>query len=150
MGQEDGVQLTPLHVASQGEHIDVAQVLLEHHMEAGVQDKDRWTPLHCAPEGGHIDVVQLLLDHGADAHALNVDRWTPLHRTPEGGHRCRLTATRPQCRHTHPERGQVDTAALIINELRRVQYCAVQERGGIWNVSMMSIRQGFRTWWGTM
>jgi len=132
--------LTPLHAALQGEHIDVAQVLLEHRMEAGIQDEDRWTPLHRAPEGGHIDVIRLLLNHSADAHAPNVDRWTPLHRAPEGGHRHRLTAARPQRRRTRPKCGQVDTAASIIDELRRAQYCAVQERGGIWNVSMMSIR----------
>jgi len=149
-GQEDGVQLTPLHVASQGEHIDVVQVLLEHCMEAGIQDEDRWTLLYRMPEGGHIDVVRLLLNHGADAHAPNMDRWTLLHCALEGGHRRHLTAAQPWCRHTHPKHGQVDTTASIINELRRVQYCVVQERGGVWNVSMMSVRWGFRTWWGTM
>jgi len=128
-GQEDRVQFTPLHAASQGEHIDVAQVLLEHCTEAGIQDEDRWTLLHHALEGGHIDVVRLLLNHGADAHAPNVDRWTPLHHALEGGHRHRSTAARPQCRCTHPKCGQVDTAASIIDELRRAQYCAVQERG---------------------
>ena len=78
---------TPLHLAVEYGHKDVAELLLAN--KADVEAKTTyggWTPLLNAVFGGHKDLVELLLAHNAD---INVkDNWgrTPLQVAAENGY----------------------------------------------------------------
>ena len=69
---------TPLHVASQGGHVDAVRALLEHGAHVNSQDCDMWMPLHFASFGGNIKVVQLLLEHGGYLNVLSIADDSPL------------------------------------------------------------------------
>ena len=46
-------------IASEGGHMDLAQLPVEYGADATAQRKDWATPLHRTSEGGHVDLVQL-------------------------------------------------------------------------------------------
>ncbi|KAF8264058.1 hypothetical protein EI94DRAFT_529388 [Lactarius quietus] len=78
---------TLLHAASKDGLIDVTQWLLEHSVDANVQDDDHSTPLHWAARYGRLELVRTLLEHGGDVNATTaLDNHTPLHKASEGGH----------------------------------------------------------------
>ena len=52
---------TPLHVASEHNHVPVVTLLLDKGASINARDTDEATPLHCAAESGSIDVVKYLL-----------------------------------------------------------------------------------------
>src|SRR6267142_1184259 len=70
---------TPLHLASQQGHVEVAHFLVENGADATARDKSGQTPLHEASKGGHIELAQFLVEHGASATASAKDGWTPMH-----------------------------------------------------------------------
>ena len=73
-------EVTPLGVASQWGHTEVARVLLEHGTDTEIRDKGDWSPLERASsELGHVDIVQVLLEHGANVGALDENNQTALH-----------------------------------------------------------------------
>jgi ankyrin repeat protein len=78
--------VTPLHLASEEGHMDVACLLLEHGAVADVRDNDNCTPLHWASQQGHPGLVRVLIEHGADAGARDNDNCTPLHWASQQGH----------------------------------------------------------------
>ncbi|MDR3180215.1 MAG: ankyrin repeat domain-containing protein, partial [Holosporaceae bacterium] len=98
--------LTPLHLAAEGGHIAVVNVLLDKRADANAVDCYKRMPLHYAAGRGHIAVVNALLanallEKGADANAVDhednympsysVDAAdhnmrTPLHYAAAGGH----------------------------------------------------------------
>ena len=79
-------EATPLHLASEEGHVDVARILVEQGADVTAQDKDGSTPLHRASERGHLDLARFLVEHGANAAAKNKYGWTPLDRASERGH----------------------------------------------------------------
>jgi ankyrin repeat protein len=72
-------KLTPLHLASQMGHVEVARLLIEQGANATVKGKDGITPLHLATREQRIDLVRLLVEQGADVAAKDNDERTPLH-----------------------------------------------------------------------
>ncbi|KAJ1548822.1 hypothetical protein HK405_014554 [Cladochytrium tenue] len=78
--------LTPLHIATQGGHIEMVRLLLEHGAEKDARTKKQTTPLHWAAQNGHDRVARLLLDRGADLNARTAEQSTPLHFAGEDGH----------------------------------------------------------------
>jgi hypothetical protein len=64
---QDGIGLTPLHIASAHGKPANAQVLLMHGADVKARDKDNETPLHQAKVK---EAAQILLEHGADPNAL--------------------------------------------------------------------------------
>ncbi len=81
---DDG--LTPLYIACQNGHKDVADLLLQ----AGA-DKDKAfgngrTPLYIASQKGQKDIVELLLRAGADKDKAQKDGATPLFIASQMGH----------------------------------------------------------------
>jgi predicted Fe-Mo cluster-binding NifX family protein len=78
-------ELTPLHLASQEGHVEVARFLVEQGADATAQAKDGRTPLHWASYRGHIALARLLVEHGVDVTIQAKDGQTQLHRASEGG-----------------------------------------------------------------
>ena len=73
-------EVTPLGVASQWGHIEVAWVLLEHGTDTEIRDKEGWSPLERASlESGHVEIVRALLERGANVRALDQNCQTALH-----------------------------------------------------------------------
>jgi ankyrin repeat protein len=67
---------TPLHCATLGGKLEVAQLLLKLDIEVNSRNNKGSTPLHLASGGyrvGNPVIVRLLLDHGADAQARNLN-----------------------------------------------------------------------------
>lgn len=61
--------LSPLHMATQGDHLRCVQLLLHH--EAPVDDvtNDYLTPLHVAAHCGHLKVAKVIVDKKANPNA---------------------------------------------------------------------------------
>ena len=74
-----GDNSTPLHLALQRGHMEVAHLLVKHGADATAQDNQGWTPLHWAAKEGNMDLACLLIEHGANVMAQDNDGWTPLH-----------------------------------------------------------------------
>ena len=77
---------TPLHLASQEGHVEVAGVLLELGADLEAQDKNGQTPLHQAWGHGHFNFARRLIKHGADLKVQDKNGRTPLHHASEHGH----------------------------------------------------------------
>ncbi len=77
---------TPLHLAADRGHADVAEALLAAGADANAKADDGSTPLHLAAEGGRADVAEALLAAGAAANARDDYGSTPLHRAAWMGH----------------------------------------------------------------
>ena len=78
---------TPLHLAAQEGHVDLARMLLDKGAEVDARDAKGETPLHRATEKGHTDVAGLLLARGADVNATSKNGATALHWAASEGHR---------------------------------------------------------------
>ena len=72
-GGPDGLETTPLHIASQRGHLACVRVLIEHGAGVDLADKRGDTPFIEAAAHGHLDVVRMLLDAGADVRLRNND-----------------------------------------------------------------------------
>lgn len=66
-------------MASQGDHVDAARVLLYHRAPVDEVTTDYLTSLHVAAHCGHARVAKLLLDRKADPNARALNGFTPLH-----------------------------------------------------------------------
>jgi len=77
---------TPLHIASERGHFEVAQLLLQHNADVNSKAQDDYTPLYIASHQGHLEVAQLLLQHNADVNSKAQYDYTPLHIASQQGH----------------------------------------------------------------
>ena len=70
---------TPLHLAAQNGHTEVAKVILDEN-GAVINNLDvmKWTPLHWAAKGGHLETAKLLLEYNADINLKDDYNRTPL------------------------------------------------------------------------
>ncbi|CAK9258268.1 unnamed protein product, partial [Sphagnum jensenii] len=89
--EENNEKNTPLHLAAEGGHAEVVQLLLERcsTLDLEVKNAHGNTLLHQATMNGHDKVVQVLLDHAAtefDLDDQNNDGNTPLHLAAKEGH----------------------------------------------------------------
>ena len=78
MNQAKNNECTPLFIAVQQGHAEVAQLLLEHGADVSKAGIDGRTLLFFAAEKGLAAVAQLLLERGADVNQADVDGCTPL------------------------------------------------------------------------
>ena len=60
------------------QHLDVAQLLINHHSEVNAVDRWRFTPLHEAAQKGRTQLCSLLVMNGADVCMKNQDGHTAL------------------------------------------------------------------------
>ena len=77
---------TPLHVATECRHADIAQLLLEHGADANAQDMYERTPLLMASENGLGEIARVLLKHGADTELGKNGGQSPLELASTRGH----------------------------------------------------------------
>ena len=78
--------LTPLHLCSQEDRVNVAGVLVRGRCNVDSQTKAGYTPLHVASHFGHGNMVRFLLNHGAEVNAVTSHGYTPLHQAAQQGH----------------------------------------------------------------
>src|SRR6266850_376569 len=80
-------KLTPLHLALQQGHLEVAQILVEHDADAAAQTKDGRSPVHLVSHEGHVELARLMLiKQGAIVETQTKDGETPLHLASQRGH----------------------------------------------------------------
>jgi ankyrin repeat protein len=76
----DSERKTPLHIACEEGHEDLAEVLLiRFKVELNVSDMNGWEPLHSACSHGNFKIIQLLLKKGANIKSITNEGDTPLH-----------------------------------------------------------------------
>ncbi|KAK3091230.1 hypothetical protein FSP39_018120 [Pinctada imbricata] len=68
----DYMERTPLHEASQQNHIKCVEILLKNNARINSVDQRRSSALHYACEKGHLNVVKCLIEHGASIDAQDV------------------------------------------------------------------------------
>ena len=81
-----GREMTPMHAAASGGHVNILRLLQGHGADVGIRNKYGETPLHGASWSGKLDAGRCLLDLGADINARNDDGWTPLFHAVFHGH----------------------------------------------------------------
>ncbi|VDN99894.1 unnamed protein product [Rodentolepis nana] len=71
--------LTPLHMAAQGNHEEVARNLIARGASLQSATGDFLNPLHVAAHCGNVKVAKVLIDKGCDMNARALNGFTPLH-----------------------------------------------------------------------
>ena len=61
--------ITPLHIAAEHNHPQIARVLIEHGANIEAKRNGLLTPLHYAASNGSLATARVLVDAGADANA---------------------------------------------------------------------------------
>jgi ankyrin repeat protein len=88
--QDSDVGWSPLHLAARVKHLEIVQMLLEHHANIHARNSRGEVALHLAAcdRGLHgpryqvnLSILQFLLDHGADVNTKDNDGSTPLHHS---------------------------------------------------------------------
>ena len=82
---KDDRGFTPLHLAAQKGHKDVAELLLANGADVNAKGNKGYTPLNEAAVYGHKDVAELLLAYKAEVNAKSDDNVTPLHGAADKG-----------------------------------------------------------------
>lgn len=65
---------------------EIIELLLQHHAEINVKDKDGCTALDWAARRGYTRMVELLLENGADPNVQDKSDWSPLQTASRYGH----------------------------------------------------------------
>jgi len=84
--QDSYAHQTPLHLAVQYGHKDIAELLLTNNADVEARAYGNWTPLLNAVFGGHQDLVELLLAHKAEVNVREDTGRTPLQVAAENGY----------------------------------------------------------------
>lgn len=80
VNERDEFYQTALHVACQGNFVEIVKLLLKKKADVNTQDRNGWTPLHCGASYGSLDVLELLLAvDDIDVGVLNKDGTSSLH-----------------------------------------------------------------------
>ena len=69
---------TPLHLAAEAGHTDVARLLLSHGADVNAEDIWYQMPLHLAATNGHMHMTELLIVQDADVNRRDEQGETPL------------------------------------------------------------------------
>ncbi len=87
LNSADQNRKTPLHLALESGHINIARHLIDQGADINLKDADRAAPLHNAAYLGNLEMVDLLLKKGATSiNEGNYREQKPLHLACEKGH----------------------------------------------------------------
>jgi ankyrin repeat protein len=79
IAQEGKIKETPLHLACQNNHHEIAELLLKKSADTNARDANQNTPLHYSAWNNSSEfLITTLLDRGADLESKNKDGKTPL------------------------------------------------------------------------
>jgi TonB family protein len=78
---------TPLHLAANKGHREVAEMLLAHDAMVDAGNNCGQTPLYLAVAGNHKDIIELLLSNGAQVNAKNISGYTLVHIAAREGYK---------------------------------------------------------------
>ncbi|SCV00010.1 LAMI_0G02278g1_1 [Lachancea mirantina] len=77
--------VTALHLACSKQHLDIAEVLIEHGASTRCKDSRQQLPLHRAASVGSLPLTKLLCDNNSPVNSKDIQGWTPLfHALAEG------------------------------------------------------------------
>ncbi|MRR52756.1 MAG: hypothetical protein EG825_17945, partial [Rhodocyclaceae bacterium] len=85
-GAPDDLNLTPLHQAAAGGHLDTVKMLIGKGADVNARTQNGRTPLHLAAFGGHMETAEAIIAAGADVNARDNQGNTPLSLASAGGH----------------------------------------------------------------
>ena len=71
--------LAPLHMSTQGEHVNAARILLHRKAPLDEVTVDYLTALHVAAYCGHVRVAKFLLDRKTDPNSRALNGFIPIH-----------------------------------------------------------------------
>lgn len=77
---------TPLYIAAYKGHVEVVELLLEHHVEKDARSRNGRTPLYMAARFGHLSTVEMLLRAGADPNCRDKYGKSIASAASENGH----------------------------------------------------------------
>ncbi|CAG2191428.1 unnamed protein product [Mytilus edulis] len=77
-------QQTPLHIATEGGHLPLVNMLVERNVDVNMCDNNGQSPLYLACEMRHIDIVKILLLHNANMHLVDNNKRSPFHAVCNG------------------------------------------------------------------
>ena len=87
LNSPDQNQKTPLHIALESGHAEIAKHLIGQGADINLKDKNKASPLHNAAYLGNLEIADLLLKKGAASlNEGNFRGQTPLHFACERGH----------------------------------------------------------------
>ncbi|CAD5118479.1 unnamed protein product [Dimorphilus gyrociliatus] len=75
----------PLHEASQNDHLDCVEYLLERKVCVDSLKRADWTSLMLAAVKSSLNLIKVLIDYGASTNVRNKDGWTPIHIAVRSG-----------------------------------------------------------------
>ena len=81
-----GIAGTPLHLAVEGGHKDVALFLLDEGCSISVVNSGGRTLIHTATQFGQTDMIEMLAEQELDVNVEDNDNMTPLHIAAVSGH----------------------------------------------------------------
>ena len=77
---------TALHLAAEGNHLDVAIILVKQKADVNAPMCDEGTPIFDAVANGHDAMVNFLFDAGADSNVTDERDWNLMHWAASEGH----------------------------------------------------------------
>ena len=78
---------TPIHNASQNDHLSIVQYLIEkQNVDKGIKGNGEKTPLHYACEWDHLPIVEYLISKGANIEEKYVCKNSLIHFACLSGH----------------------------------------------------------------
>lgn len=82
----DAARQTPLLIATHGDHVEAAKVLIDAGADVNAKDAIKDSPYLYAGARGHLDILRMTLAHGADVKSTNRYGGTALIPAAERGH----------------------------------------------------------------
>ncbi len=79
----NALQVTPLHSAVAGKHLQIVELLLKKGAQPNVRERGGFTPLHTAAANGDVECIRMLILAGANIHLRSDDGKIPLHLAEE-------------------------------------------------------------------